>query len=100
MPTIRKHLVCFKFKPNTPSDFFLKMRATAEELVTKIEALSDLKVRESFAGERSGGYSHVLYSTFASRENLKVYDSHPEHQKFKSMLGPYLESAMAWDIEL
>lgn len=73
------HLVLFAVRDDVS-------REDAEDLIRSLEALKDsvpgvvdLSVGENFS-ERAGGYTHGLFVRFDTREELRGYIEHPDHQ--------------------
>ena len=93
-----RHLVLFKFKPNTPE-------AGKEELVTNLEALFS-KIKEIQAFERGTncsiepldqGFTHIFFMTFKDEADRTTYIEHPEHKKFVEENLAHVESVIALD---
>lgn len=101
-PSLRLvHIVCFKFKPETPTSVHQRMAADAEGLTSSINTIPfTLFFRQSFTEERTKGFTHVLHSQFSSREDLETYAKHPLHLEFVAKYKPHFEDVMAFDIEI
>ncbi|OEH79601.1 stress-response A/B barrel domain-containing protein UP3 [Cyclospora cayetanensis] len=95
------HVVCFKFKPDTPPSALLNMATEAEALPECIKGMPfAISFRPTFTHERARGFTHVLYSQFSNAEDLNRYSSHPAHTSFVAKYKPFFEDVMAVDIEL
>ncbi|CDJ65126.1 hypothetical protein, conserved [Eimeria necatrix] len=95
------HIVCFKFKQDTPVSVQQSMRTDAEALKNSITTIPfSLFFRPTFTHERAKGFTHVLHSQFNNRSDLETYSKHPQHLEFLSKYRPHFEDVMAVDIEL
>lgn len=95
------HIVCFKFKPDTPASVHQSMAVDAEGLTSSIKTIQfTLFFRPSFTEERTKGFTHVLHSQFNNRADLETYAKHPLHLEFVAKYKPHFEDVMAFDIEV
>lgn len=95
------HIVCFKFKPDTPASILQSMSVDANALTNTIKDISfSLFFRPTFTHERAKGFTHVLHSQFSSKTDLDTYASHPLHVEFVGKYKPYFEDVLAVDIEI
>lgn len=82
-----KHIVMWQLKDeaegNPKAENAKKMKEMLEALPDKISNIVDLQVG---INENGGEYDIVLVTTFASYEDLKTYDQHPEHQKVRAFV--------------
>ena len=70
----------FTFKEENKESNILKTKELLTALVSKIEPLLSIEVGINFdTADRAMDLS--LYSTFASKEDLNTYATHPEHLK-------------------
>ena len=90
-----KHIVLYTLKDGLDKDETVKMIAShLEPLVGRIPGLLSLEVRRGY-----NGLDYALYSTFESRDALKVYAEHPLHQEAKSHFFHLLADRVACDYE-
>ena len=79
-----KHIVMFRLKESalgdTKQENVKKLKAVLESLREKIVEIKHLEVGINFAGSETSS-DVVLYSDFANKEALDVYQKHPEHLK-------------------
>ncbi|MBA4357105.1 MAG: Dabb family protein [Humidesulfovibrio sp.] len=76
-----------------------KMKELLEALPPLIPVIIDLEVGlEVFAA--SPACDVILYSTFASRADLDVYQAHPEHQKVVAFVKTVVAARSVVDYEI
>ena len=79
------HIVMFKFKEENFDKNIKEVTTKLNALVPLIPELKCLEVGIDFSkSERSFDLS--LYSTFSSKEDLKIYAVHPEHLKVVELI--------------
>lgn len=74
-----RHVVCFRFHPDTPED---RVRALAEglrELPALIPEIVDYRVGPDL-GLNAASWDFAVTADFASAEDFATYRDHPEHQ--------------------
>ena len=75
----------------------------AIEIKNRLEALlpkiNEIKSLEVGINENGGEYDVILITAFESYENLKAYDSHPEHQKVRAFISGVVDNRAAVDYE-
>ncbi len=72
------------------------MKKQLEKLVNLIPELISAEVGININGEE---YDAALTCTFQSMDDLKTYDSHPEHQKVREFISKVRLSRIAVDYE-
>jgi hypothetical protein len=91
-----KHIVLFNVKEGVDAAETAAIAASVlEPLVGKIEGLTHLEVRKTFAGA-----DFALYCELESREALAHYAPHPLHEEAKSHFFHLLASRVAADYEI
>ena len=91
-----KHIVLFTVKEGEDKDAVAKIAASVlEPLVGKIEGLTHVEVRRTFAGA-----DIALYCELESREALAFYAPHPLHEEAKSHFFHLLSGRVAADYEV
>lgn len=73
-----KHIVAWKLKDGDKEQNAQKVKATIESLKSKIPQVKHIEVGINFE-KSDAAYDIVLYSEFASVEDLDIYQKHPEH---------------------
>jgi len=77
-----KHIVMWKLKDShngeSKSEIIDHVKKILEELTTKIREIVELEVGVNF-NPSEAAYDVVLYSVFNSREDLEIYQKHPDH---------------------
>ena len=74
------HIVFFEFKDENKVSNMQKVKGMLEGLVEKIESLKSMEVGINFT-DSPRALDMSLYSTFETKEDLKVYATHEQHLK-------------------
>ena len=82
-----KHIVMWKFKDEVAEADKLEMKRLLEALKGVVPPLVDIEVGLNVA-EGDAAKDMVLYSEFASGDDLKAYAVHPEHLKVVDFVKP------------
>lgn len=92
------HIVLFDFKEENKEKNLLYIKAMLEALPSKIDELSHMEVGIDFnRSERA--FDMSLYSTFASKEDLGIYASHPAHLEVVALIKEVTNSSKVVDYE-
>jgi len=79
-----KHIVMWKLKDSlngeTKSEMISNVKSILEDLKSKINVIIEIEVGINFNPSEAAS-DVVLYSTFKSREDLDIYQKHPDHLK-------------------
>ena len=79
-----KHIVMWKLKDSydglDKNGLGLKLKNVLEDLKGKISQIEELEVGINF-NQSEASCDVVLYSTFATKEDLQIYQKHPDHVK-------------------
>ncbi len=90
------HIVMFDFKEENKAENILHVRELLETLPSKIESLLSMEVGIDFnRSERACDMS--LYSTFATREDLDLYATHPAHLEVLAFIKEVVEKTRVVD---
>lgn len=91
-----KHIVLFNVKDGEDKDAVARIAASVlEPLAGKIEGLSHVEVRRTYAGA-----DFALYCELTSREAMDAYAVHPLHTEAKSHFFHLLSGRTAADYEV
>ena len=98
-----KHIVMWRLKETgngqSKSENLKQMKAMLEALPAKISEIVEFEVGIDFdRSERA--FDMVLVSAFASKETLKAYQIHPEHQKVVAFLPEIVAEGKVVDYEV
>lgn len=74
------HIVMFKFKEENKTQNMLHVKELLEALESSIDELNSIEVGVNFS-ESERAFDLSLYSKFDTKDDLKVYATHPEHLK-------------------
>ena len=95
-----KHIVMWKLKEQaldaTAAENGTRLKEMLEALQPTVPTLAHIEVSlETFAA--TPACDVVLYSEFASREDLDIYQAHPAHQKCVAFIRQVAEERRAVD---
>ncbi len=91
-----KHIVFWKLKEENKAENAKEIKKRLEALIPKIDVIKKLEVG---INENGGEYDAALVSEFSSYDDLKTYDSHPEHLKVRQFIGGAAVQRAAVDYE-
>ncbi len=93
-----RHVVLFKFKPDTPPDTIRKIEEAFNSLPGEIPEIRGYEwgINNSPEGADKG-FTHCYLLTFSSEEDRAVYLPHPKHKAFGALLSPWLEDVLVVD---
>ena len=90
------HLVCFKFKPDTPAADIEALAEGLGRLPAQIEEILEYRFGPDVI-QSARSYDFGLVSRFEDLEALKRYQVHPEHQKVIAHVQAMTSSVVAVD---
>ena len=93
------HIVMFKFKEEKKQENLLVVKSALAELASKIPTLNSIEVGINFADE-ARAFDMSLYSTFNTKDDLKIYAIHPEHLKVVELIKSVTLESKVVDYEL
>jgi len=93
------HLVCFKYKPDTPADVRVQHCARLRTLST-LDGVVDLKVGEDVVKNPARSYDTGLCVTFRDRAALDAYAQDPRHVPIAQFGAGISEHVVACDFEI
>lgn len=95
-----RHIVMWKLKPfadgATSADNAMRMKERLESLRGKIEGIQHLEVGID-CGRTDCSYDVVLVVDFSRRQDLEIYQEHPEHMRVGEFIGRVREARIAVD---
>lgn len=93
-----RHVVLFKFKPETTKEDIAKVEAAFSALPSKISQIVGYEWGLNNSPEGlDKGFTHCFFLTFHSEEDRAIYLPHPDHKAFGAILTPHLEDAVVVD---
>ncbi len=93
------HIVMFKFKEQNKEENLLVVKVALEELVSKIPMLQKMEVGIDF-NQSERAFDLSLYSTFATKDDLRAYAVHPAHLEVVELIKKVTEESKVVDYEL
>jgi len=91
-----KHIVMWTLKDKADA---IKVKNMLEGLKGKVPSIIDIEVGIDVNGSEAAA-DVVLYSTFASMDDLNAYQHHPEHQAVIPLMQAMTTSRMVADYEI
>lgn len=92
------HIVCWKYKPETTEEQRAEHIAALKKLPNLISEVVTFSVGADVLHlERS--FDTGLVATYASRDDLEIYDAHPEHKKVQAIGREIAEKVVSVDFE-
>ena len=93
-----RHVVFFKFKPDTDADTLRKITDAFAALPTKIDAIQDFEWGTDVGVEGlSKGFTHCFFVTFADAKGRDAYLPHAAHEEFVKLVKPHLDDVCVVD---
>ena len=94
-----KHIVMWKFKDDVAEADKLEMKRQLESLKGVVPSLIDIEIGLDVVG-KDASKDMVLYSEFASMDDLSTYANHPEHLKVVEFVKPLVCERAVVDYEI
>jgi len=94
-----KHVVMWKFKAGVAEEDQVEMKLQLEGLMGAVPTLAAISVGLDIS-RKERSWDIVLYSEFASMEDLKAYAVHPQHLKVAEFIKTVVCEAAAVDYEV
>jgi len=96
-----KHIVLLKFKEGTTEEQITKFFEDALDLSETVPGIDDYVSGSNCSAETlNQGLTHGFIMTFSDVTARDAYLVHPEHEKFKTMAMPLVESLLIFDFEV
>jgi len=93
-----RHVVFFKFKPDTTPEKLKEIEAAFAALPAKIPAMIDFEWGTDVGVESlSQGYTHAYLVTFKDEKGRAEYLPHPDHLKFVDLAKPHFDGVHVID---
>jgi hypothetical protein len=92
-----QHIVLFAFPQDLSNEDAADMRSQVASWPAEIGGMTALRFGADLSGDRTRGYSRLLYMEFAGPDELKRYQQHPVHQAFHRWLVERQCTPLAFD---
>src|SRR5213593_4143997 len=100
MPAV-KHIALVKFKGGTSNEKIRESFRALASLQKLIPGIVDYcEGTNSSPEELSQGFTHGFIMTFKDAAARDAYLPHPEHQRVKAQVLPYVEAVIIFDFEV
>ena len=94
-----KHVVLFKFKPETTQAQRQALADALNALPALISEIKGLQVAWTVSGRSARNAQLALFSEFESTAALDRYIAHPDHQKILPLVEAVSENRISFDYE-
>ncbi|MEO1016664.1 MAG: Dabb family protein [Pseudomonadota bacterium] len=95
---VLRHIVMFKFKPETTADDIRAVEEAFVALPSKIETIIDFEWGTDVSVEGlSRGFTHCFVVTFKDEAGRDVYLPHPAHKEFVALVVQHRETNLVFD---
>lgn len=95
---VLRHVVLFKFKDSASKDDVQKVIDAFAALPKKIDVIKDFEWGTDVSVEnKSEGFTHCFFVTFADAKGRDTYLPHPAHQEFVGIVRPVLDKVLVFD---
>ena len=98
-----KHVVMWTIKEGidgkTKEQNILRLKVMLDDLVGKIPEIKELEVGVNYNASPAA-YDLVLYSVFKDKEELAIYQDHPDHVKVKEFVAKVADKRAVVDYEV
>lgn len=92
-----RHIVMWRLKEKNKHENSLLMKKMIEDLKKHIDVIFRIEV--TIFEDKNNPYDVLLYSEFASMDNLKRYIGHPKHLEVGAFVSQVREERVAFDYE-
>jgi len=95
-----QHIALFRFKPGTSAEFIQRVVDELSRLTRVIPGLTNFSIGTNNSPEGlADGLTHGFVMTFEDAAARDGYLPHPEHEKFKALVLPYIEKVVVFDFD-
>ena len=95
-----QHIALFRFKLGTSAEFIQRVVDELTRLTRVIPGLTNFSIGTNNSPEGlADGLTHGFVMTFEDAAARDGYLPHPEHEKFKALVLPYIEKVVVFDFD-
>jgi hypothetical protein len=95
---VLRHVVLFKFKDGTSAADMKMVEDAFRALPSKIKEIKAFEWGTNNSPEqKSQGFTHCFFLSFASEKDRDIYLPHPAHKAFGDILGSLLDKVLVID---
>jgi hypothetical protein len=95
-----RHVVLFQWKPGTEEAKIAECFRELAALQGKIAGLQQFEGGPYASPEGlNQGFTHGFIMTFADTASRNAYLPHTEHERVKAIIGPHVQTVVAFDFE-
>ena len=93
-----RHIVLFEFKDSVTAEQVKEVEINFGRLAQEIDEIYDFEWGVNLdSNQRSKGFTHCFVVTFESKEDLKRYEVHSAHERFKDKTIGHLKDFLVMD---
>jgi hypothetical protein len=95
-----QHIALFRFKPGASAEFVQRTSDELRRLAQVIPGITNFSIGPNNSPEGlADGLTHGFVMTFKDAAARDGYLPHPEHEKFKALVLPYIEKVVVFDYD-
>lgn len=95
-----QHIALFGFKAGATGEFIQRTTDELRRLTQVIPGVTSFSIGANNSPEGlAGGLTHGFVMTFKDGAARDAYLTHPEHEKFKAFVLPYIEKIVVFDYD-
>ena len=95
-----QHIALFRFKQGTTAEFIQRIVDELRRLARVVPGITDFNIGTNNSPEGlADGLTHGFVMTFKDSAARDAYLPHPEHEKFKALVLPYIEKVVVFDYD-
>jgi len=95
---VLRHIVLFKWKPETPPEKIAEIEAAMHALAAKIPQVAEYEWGTDVSVQGlSQGFTHCFVVSFRSEADRDIYAPHPDHVAFMALCKPHREVVLTFD---
>ncbi|MBI5157973.1 MAG: Dabb family protein [Acidimicrobiia bacterium] len=93
-----RHIVLFKWKPETPPEVIAAIEAAMNALPGQIPQIAGYEWGTDVSVQGlSQGFTHCFVVSFRSEADRDIYATHPDHVAFLTLSKPHRDVVMTFD---
>jgi hypothetical protein len=93
-----RHVVMFRWKPETPPDKVQEIEKAFCALPAKIPQIAEFEWGTDVSVQGlAAGFTHCFVVSFASEQDRGIYAPHPDHAAFLALSRPNIDQVLVFD---
>ena len=92
-----QHVVLFRFPDALTASQEAELTAQVASFPREIGLMTRCRLGTDLTGERTRGYTHLLYTEFPDLDAMLAYRAHPVHLRFLDWLSDHQGTTLGFD---